>query len=50
MQFVKNLKKRNVSVTYIENQGDIYAGKNEALRHKFYTTLDEFLEFNLKRK
>ena len=50
MQFVKNLKKRDVSVTYIENQGDIYAGKNEALRHKFYTTLDEFLEFNLKRK
>jgi len=50
MQLVKNLKKRNVSVTYIENEGDLFAGKNEALRHKFYNALDEFLEFNLKRK
>ncbi|MFA4867144.1 MAG: prolyl oligopeptidase family serine peptidase [Pedobacter sp.] len=50
MQFVKNLKKRNVSVTYIENDGDIFVGKNEAIRHRFYTSLDEFLEFNLKRK
>lgn len=50
MQFVKNLKKRNVSVNYIENDGDIFAGKNEKIRHKFYTSLDEFLEFNLKRK
>ncbi|MNL22100.1 hypothetical protein D3C87_1434260 [compost metagenome] len=50
MKFVKNLKKRNVSVTYIENDGDIFVGKNEVIRHKFYTTLDEFLEFNLKRK
>jgi dipeptidyl aminopeptidase/acylaminoacyl peptidase len=50
MQFVKNLKKRNVNVTYIENDGDIFVGKNEVIRHKFYTSLDEFLEFNLKRK
>nr|WP_121269586.1 prolyl oligopeptidase family serine peptidase [Pedobacter schmidteae] len=49
-QFVKNLKKRNVSVSYIQNNGDVFIGKNEALRHKFYNTLDEFLEFNLKRK
>lgn len=50
MQFVKNLKKRNVNVTYIENEGDIFSGKNEASRHKFYNAVDEFLEFNLKRK
>lgn len=49
-QFVKNLKKRNVNVTYIENDGDIFVGKNEVQRHKFYNALDEFLEFNLKRK
>lgn len=50
MQFVKNLKKRNVNVTYIENDGDIFVGRNEVLRHKFYNAVDEFLEFNLKRK
>lgn len=50
MQFVKNLKKRNVNVIYIENDGDIFVGRNEALRHKFYNAVDEFLEFNLKRK
>lgn len=49
-QFVKNLKKRNVDVTYLENEGNIFAGKNEAGRRKFYNSLDEFLEFNLKRK
>jgi len=49
-QFVKNLKKRNVSVTYLEEEGDMYAAKNRALRHQFYKTLDEFLEFNLKRR
>jgi dipeptidyl aminopeptidase/acylaminoacyl peptidase len=49
-QFVKNLKKRNVSVTYLEDEGDMYAGKNQPLRHQFYKTLDEFLEFNLKRR
>lgn len=50
IQLVKNLKKRNVNVTYIENDGDIFVGKNEVQRHKFYNALDEFLEFNLKRK
>ncbi|WP_316817083.1 S9 family peptidase [Pedobacter nyackensis] len=50
MQFVKNLKKRNVNITYIENDGDIFVGRNEVLRHNFYNAVDEFLEFNLKRK
>lgn len=49
-QFVRNLTKRNVSVAYLENQGNIFAGKNEAGRREFYNALDEFLEFNLKRK
>lgn len=52
VQFVKNLKKRNVSVTYLENDGDIdiYYGRNPEGRRKFYNALEEFLEVNLKRK
>lgn len=52
IQFVKNLKKRNVSVTYLENDGDldIYYGRNPAGRRKFYNALEEFLEVNLKRR
>ncbi|MNL01374.1 Prolyl tripeptidyl peptidase precursor [compost metagenome] len=50
VQFVKNLKKRNVSVTYLENEGDIFFGRNPDGRRKFYTALEEFLEVNLKRK
>ncbi|MBB5439921.1 dipeptidyl aminopeptidase/acylaminoacyl peptidase [Pedobacter sp. AK017] len=52
IQFVKNLKKRNVSVTYLENDGDIniYYARNPEGRRKFYDALEEFLEVNLKRK
>jgi dipeptidyl aminopeptidase/acylaminoacyl peptidase len=50
VQFVKNLKKRNVSVTYLENDGDIFYGRNPEGRRKFYSALEEFLEVNLKRK
>ncbi len=49
-QFVRNLTKRTVNVTYLENQGNIFAGKNEAGRLQFYNSLDDFLEFNLKRR
>lgn len=50
IQFVKNLKKRNVNVTYLENDGDVLFGRNPEGRRKFYNTLEEFLEVNLKRK
>lgn len=50
IQFVKNLKKRNVPVTYLENEGSIFIGKNQQGRYKFYTALEDFLEVNLKRK
>ncbi|SMC65152.1 S9 family peptidase [Pedobacter africanus] len=50
IQFVKNLKKRNVSITYLETDGDVIFGRNPDVRHKFYTALEEFLEVNLKRK
>jgi dipeptidyl aminopeptidase/acylaminoacyl peptidase len=50
IQFVKNLKKRNVNVTYLENEGDVFFGRNPQVRRKFYNALEEFLEVNLKRK
>jgi dipeptidyl aminopeptidase/acylaminoacyl peptidase len=50
IQFVKNLKKRGIAVTYLENDGDTVFGKNQESRRKFYVTLETFLETNLKRK
>ena len=50
IQFVKNLQKQNVSVTYLENDSDPSHGKNEEGRQKLYTALAQFLEVNLKKK
>lgn len=50
LQFVKNLKKRNVNVTYLENEGIAFSAKNQESRHQFYTALEQFLEINLKNR
>ncbi|WP_285059431.1 S9 family peptidase [Pedobacter ginsengisoli] len=50
IQFVKNLQKREVKVTYLENEGNPFYGKNDENRQKFYTALEQFLEVNLKKK
>lgn len=50
LQFVKNLKKRNVNVTYLENEGIGFPTKNLESRHQFYTALEQFLEINLKNR
>lgn len=50
IQFVKNLQKRNVNVTYIENDGDTFYGKDEEVRQKYYMALEQFLEVNLKKQ
>lgn len=49
IQFVKNLQKRNVRVTYLETEGDTFYSKNDDSRQKFYLALAEFLEVNLKK-
>ena len=50
IQFVKNLQKRNVKVTYLETDGDTFYSNNDDSRQKFYHALAEFLEVNLKKK
>ncbi len=50
IQFVKNLQKRNISVNYLEMEGDPFHGKSDESRQKFYLGLEEFLEANLKKK
>jgi dipeptidyl aminopeptidase/acylaminoacyl peptidase len=50
IQFVKNLQKRGVTVTYLENEGHPFFGKSDENRQKFYTALEQFLEVNLKKK
>jgi dipeptidyl aminopeptidase/acylaminoacyl peptidase len=50
LQFVKNLQKKNIPVTYLENDGDFFFGKNVEQRQKLYTSLEQFLEVNLKKK
>lgn len=50
IQLVKNLQKRGIKVTYLENEGDPFFGKNEENRQKFYTALEQFLEVNLQKR
>lgn len=50
IQFVKNLQKQNVSVRYLEIDGNSFFGKNIVQRQKLYSALEEFLEVNLKKK
>ncbi|MBC7566292.1 MAG: S9 family peptidase [Pedobacter sp.] len=50
LQFVKNLQKKNIPVTYLENDGNFFFGKNIEQRQKLYTALEQFLEVHLKKK
>lgn len=50
IQFVKNLQKRDVKVTYLENEGNPFLGKDDENRQRFYSALELFLEVNLKKK
>ncbi len=50
IQFVKELKKRNVNVTYFEKDDAPFSARREESRQKVYTALEKFLESNLKKK
>lgn len=50
IRFVKELKKRNVPVTYLQKDDMPYAVNREESRQKVYTALEQFLENNLKKK
>lgn len=50
IQFVKELKKRNVNVTYLEKDDAFFSANREESRQKVYTALEQFLESNLKKK
>lgn len=50
IQFVKELKKRNVNVTYLEKDDAPFSSNREESRQKVYTALEQFLESNLKKK
>jgi dipeptidyl aminopeptidase/acylaminoacyl peptidase len=50
IQFVKELKKRNMPVTYFEKEDDPFNMNREESRQKLYTALEQFLESNLKKK
>lgn len=50
IQFVKELKKRNVPVTYFEKDDGPFAVNREEGRQKVYAALEQFLENNLKKK
>ncbi|WP_256002049.1 S9 family peptidase [Pedobacter deserti] len=50
VQFVRNLQKRKVSVTYLENEGNVHHGKDDTNRQRYYHALEQFLEVNLKKK
>jgi len=50
VQFVKELKKRNVNITYIEKDNGSFSSKSEEARQKLYLALEDFLNMNLKKK
>jgi dipeptidyl aminopeptidase/acylaminoacyl peptidase len=50
IQFVKELKKRNLPVTYFEKEDSPFSMNREEGRQKVYTALEQFLETNLKKK
>lgn len=49
-QFVKELKKKNVPVTYILNEGEGHYFRNIENRLEFYRELEVFLDKNLSRQ
>jgi dipeptidyl aminopeptidase/acylaminoacyl peptidase len=50
IRLVKELKKRNISVTYFEKEDAPFSMGREEGRQKVYTALEQFLESNLKKK
>lgn len=50
IQFVKELKKRNVEVTYLEKEYSEFSPQGEDVRQKLYTALEHFLSWNLSGK
>lgn len=49
-QFVKELKKRGVPVTYIMKENEAHFFRNQENRLEFYQQLEKFLEANLSKK
>ena len=50
IRLVKELKKRNIPVTYYEKEEVLFPMTREESRQKVYTALEQFLENNLKKK
>lgn len=50
IQFVKELQKRNVNVTYLEKDYSEFSPKGEEVRKKLYASLEQFLSANLSKK
>ena len=49
-QFVKELKKKKVPVTYIFKEGEGHVFRNNENRLEFYRKLEIFLDQNLSRE
>jgi dipeptidyl aminopeptidase/acylaminoacyl peptidase len=50
VQFVRELKKRNVNITYFEKDKAAFPVNNDQGRRQFYQALAQFLDSNLKKK
>ncbi len=50
VQFVKELKKRDVNITYMEKGDETSPMSNEQSRQQLYKALEQFLDINLKKK
>jgi dipeptidyl aminopeptidase/acylaminoacyl peptidase len=50
VQFVKELKKRDVKITYLEKTNESSSVSNDKSRQQLYLALEQFLENNLKKK
>jgi dipeptidyl aminopeptidase/acylaminoacyl peptidase len=50
IQYVKELKKRNVNVTYLEKDESEFSAQGEKVRKKLYVSLEQFLSANLLKK
>lgn len=50
IQFVKELKKRSVNVTYLEKEYSEFSPQGEEVRKKLYAALEQFLAANLSKK
>jgi len=50
IQFVKELQKRNVNVTYLEKEHSEFSPQGEEVRQKLFASLEQFLSANLSKK